>query len=167
MSTGAIIAIVVVALLIILALAVLLPRARASSRVRQQERELNRRRELEVERHREEADVRGRQADEAERRATIAAKEAQAERAQAEAHEARAGLHERGMADDELIGDDERDRFSDVTPGSRSVDDEPAGVRDDAERTRFGRPVAAGDADAASTEYQQGRRDEARDERRQ
>ena len=86
-------------------LAVVLPRMRARRAEAQRERELERRRDQEVERHRGEAEVRGLRAEEAEQRATIAAKEAEVERAQAEAHEARASLHERGLADDELMGE--------------------------------------------------------------
>lgn len=108
MTTGAIIAIVVVALIVLALLAFMLPRMRANARVQKRERELQNRREQVAGEHREEADVREHQASEAEQRARIAQKEAKAERAQAELHTERAGLHERGMADDELIDESER-----------------------------------------------------------
>ena len=114
MTTGAIIAIVVVALIVIALLAFMVPRMRAKADVQKRERELNMRRERAAEEQRAEASARESRASEAEQRARIAAKEAEAERAQAQLHEERAGMHERGMADDELIDESERDRFADV-----------------------------------------------------
>ena len=73
MTTGAIIAIVVVALIIIALLAFVLPRMRARARVQKRERELQQRRERVAGEHRAEADARERQAAEAEQRARIAA----------------------------------------------------------------------------------------------
>jgi C4-dicarboxylate-specific signal transduction histidine kinase len=96
MSTGVIIAIVVV-VLIVLALIALLPRMRAKSR----EREIVRRRTEVADTHREHASARTARAEEAEQ---IAARE----RAEAELHETRARMHERGLADDELEGDNSR-----------------------------------------------------------
>jgi hypothetical protein len=142
MTTGAIIAIVVVALIIIALLAFMLPRMRARSRVQKRERELQQRRESVANEHRAEADQRERQAAEAEQRARIAAKEAEAERAQAELHQERAGLHERGMADHELIDEHERDRFAGTS--AMSTDRDRDGVDED--------------------DYRRGRRDEAIDE---
>ena len=114
MTTGAIIAIVVVALIVVALLAFMLPRMRAKADQKKRERELSMRRERAVEEQRAEASARESRASEAEQRARIAAKEAEAERAQAQLHEERAGLHERGMADHELIDESERDRFADV-----------------------------------------------------
>jgi hypothetical protein len=129
MTTGAIIAIVVVALIIVALLVFMLPRMRANARVQKRERELQNRREQVAGEHRAEADTRERQATEAEQRARIAQKEAEAERAEAELHAERAGLHERGMADDELIDDSERDRFA-GTSASINHDRDGDGVDD-------------------------------------
>ena len=158
MSTGAIIAIVVVALIVVVLLAFVVPRMRARSRVRARERELQQRRERVAGEHRAEADQRERQAAQAEQRARIAEREAQTERAQAELHQERAGLHERGMADDELIDDHERDRFEGTSAMQPTTDDEARGTLDDGRRS-------PGDTVPAS-EYDRGRRDEAVDETR-
>ena len=84
----------------------------------------------------------------------MAQKNAEVERAQAERHEQEAQLHERGMADDKLIDDHERDRFDGVASTDRDRDDnvdDRAGVRDG----------TTGDtSDRANTEYEQGREDE-------
>jgi type II secretory pathway pseudopilin PulG len=98
MSTGLIIAIVVVAIVIIALLAFVMPRMRARSR----ERQITRRREEVAGAHREVASERMAAADRAER-------EARAQRAEAELHESRAELHDEGLADDELA--DEHRRF--------------------------------------------------------
>jgi uncharacterized membrane protein YcjF (UPF0283 family) len=102
MSTAVIIAIVVVVVVAIALIA--LPRMRAQARERERERELVRRRGEVAEAHRDSASERAARAEEAEQ---IAARE----RAEAELHETRAKLHERGLADDEL--DLERDRQND------------------------------------------------------
>jgi hypothetical protein len=154
MTTGAIIAIVVVALIIIALLAFMLPRMRARARVQKRERELQQRRESVANEHRAEADQRERQAAEAEQRARIAAREAEAERAQAELHQERAGLHERGMADHELIEDHERERFAGTS--AMSTDRDRDGV-DDRDETN-------GRGTLEDNEYRRGRRDEAIDE---
>ncbi len=155
MSTGAIIAIVIVALIIIALLAFVMPRMRARARVRARERELQQRREQVAGEHRAEADQRERQAARAEQRARIAAKEADAERAQAELHQERAGLHERGMADDELIDDDERDRFAGTSAMRPATDAEAdRGTLDDDRTATSGGAVASGD-------YERSRHDEA------
>ncbi len=162
MSTGAIIAIVVVALIIIALLAFMLPRMRARARVQKRERELQQRREHVAGEHRAEANERERQAAEAEQRARIAAREAEAERAQAELHSERAGLHERGMADHELIDDNERDRFAGTSAMSPGTDRDGDGVADRREgltdRHDSDGARAAGTLD---DDYQRGRRDEA------
>jgi hypothetical protein len=97
MSTGIIIAIVIVAILIIGVFAIALPRMRANAR----ERELARRRDEVAGAHRDRASDRLARAEEAEH---VAARE----RAEAELHETRAKLHERGLADDELEAEHER-----------------------------------------------------------
>jgi hypothetical protein len=148
MTTGAIIAIVVVALIIIALLAFMLPRMRARSRIQKRERELQQRREAVASEHRAEADQRERQAAEAEQRARIAAKEAEAERAQADLHQERAGLHERGMADHELIDEHERDRFAGTSAMSNDRDRDGVDDRDE----------------ITDDDYRRGRRDEAIDE---
>ena len=111
MSTGLIIAIVVVAL-ILLAILFLLPRMKRQAQLKKRERELSNRREAVATEHREVADTRQREADEAERRARMAQKEAERQRAEAELHQERATMHERGEADHELIDDEERERFA-------------------------------------------------------
>ncbi len=122
MTTGAIIAIVVVVILVLFALALVMPRMRAQARVQRRERDLAERRERAAGEHRMAATEREREADLAEQRARVAAREAEAERAQAELHSERAGLTERGMADHELIDEDERDRFA-GTSADRSLTD--------------------------------------------
>jgi hypothetical protein len=140
MTTGAIIAIVVVALIVIGLLAFMMPRMRARARVQKRERELTQRRERVAGEHRQQAEVREREAAEAEQRARIAEREAQAERAQAQLHAEKAGLHERGMADQELIADEERDRFA----GTSAMSDDTAATDRPA---RFHRESVADDAE--------------------
>jgi FtsZ-interacting cell division protein ZipA len=112
MSTGAIIAIVVVALVLLALLAFVLPRMRKNAQVRARERELGQRRERAAEEHRAEADSRRRDAEMAEQKARMAETEAKRERAEAELGEERARMHERGMADQELIDEKEREKFA-------------------------------------------------------
>jgi biopolymer transport protein ExbB/TolQ len=139
MSTGLIIAIVVVALILIAVFAFVLPRMRRTAQVKARERELGQRREQVAEHHRAEAGTREREADMAERKAQLAQAEAEKQRAQAQMDKQRADMHERGMADDELVADHERDHFA------PAMNDEPAG----AERAgRFDRATAADDAPA-------------------
>jgi hypothetical protein len=97
MSTGAIIAIVVIAIVLLALVAVVLPRMRAQSR----ERQVVRRREEVAGAHREVAQERLADADRAER-------EARAQRAEAELHESRAALHEEGLADEDLATEHQR-----------------------------------------------------------
>src|SRR5215207_1930202 len=111
MSTGLIIAIVVVALILI-ALLFFLPRMREKARVKARERELHQRRDAVAGQHREVADSRAREAEQAERQARMAQKEAERQRAEAELHQERATMHERGDADHELIDENERDKFA-------------------------------------------------------
>jgi hypothetical protein len=116
MSTGAIIAIVVIAIVLLALIAVVLPRMRAQSR----ERQVDRRRQEVAGAHREVAQERLAEADRAER-------EARAQRAEAELHESRAALHEEGLADDDLATEHQRFvRDRDGTPartGDRARDD--------------------------------------------
>ena len=123
MSTGAIVAIVVLVALFVILLAAL-PRIRA----RREERELGHRRDRAVDAHRSEAELKAARADHAER-------VAQKERAEAELHESRARLHEKGLADDEL----DRDVPADTTTGDTVAGDgrfarEDTTVRDPEER---------------------------------
>jgi FtsZ-interacting cell division protein ZipA len=149
MSTGLIIAIVVIALILIALFAFVLPRARRTAKVKARERELEQRREGRAEEHRAEAAERRGEAEMAEQRARMAETEAQRERAEAEMREQRAQMHERGMADDELIDASERDKFAGTSA------DEPGPMRDE------GRPMhePAGD-------YEQGRVDERTEQER-
>ena len=108
--------------------------------------------------------MRGTRAEEAQQRARIAEKEAEAERARAEAHQARADMHERGLADDELMGDRDRDRDAVADRDVADTTGRTRGDRYDGEDDRQG-AVAASDAGEID-DYQRGRRDEARDEGR-
>jgi len=170
MTTGAIIAIVVAALIIIAVVAFLLPRMRRKAQLQKRERELQNRRERVANEHRSEAAQRDRQASQAEQQARIAQKEAEAERAQAQLHQERAGLHEKGMADDELIDDHEREKFagtSAMSPGTdrdgdgRSQHDRDGDGRDDRVEAVTGRDDHNGTLD---DDYQRGRRDQAVDD---
>jgi Flp pilus assembly protein TadB len=125
MST-ALIVVIVVAAVILLGLLVMLPRMRASARRKQAERELHSRRETVAGEHRTAAAERENRADMAEQQARIAEQTAQRERAEANLQSERAAMHERGMADDELIEESERDRFQDVAnqPGTGRADEQ-------------------------------------------
>jgi type II secretory pathway pseudopilin PulG len=163
MSTGLIIAIVIVAIIII-ALLMLLPRMRAAADRKKAERELHSRRETVAGEHRAAAEERENRAQMAEQKARMAEQAAQRERAEANVQSERAAMHERGMADDELIDDSERDRFADVTGPDGAVDtDRDGSTMDDRAR-------AATDGDtpgegAMSPDYKRGREDEQRFER--
>ena len=151
MSTGLIIAIVVAVLILIVLFAVVLPRARRGAEMKARERELEQRREHRAEEHREEAAQRHGEADKAEQRARMAESEAQKERAEAELREQRAQMHERGMADDELIDESERDKFA----GTSATRDDSATARDEDRDRPMHEPTG---------DYEQGRADEAREE---
>ena len=72
-------------------------------------------------------------------------------------HGAEAQLHDRGLADDQLVEDHERDRFEGVT-GSNGGDER----RVEEERTADGPGATRTDAEGRpNTDYQQGRHDEA------
>jgi type II secretory pathway pseudopilin PulG len=188
MSTGLIVAIVVVAIIII-ALLVLLPRMRETARRKKAERELHSRRQAVAGEHREAAAQRETRAEEAERKARMAEQAAQRERAEANMSQERAAMHERGMADDELIDDHERDRFADVAGPDPSADADRDGHTAD-DRARGAATPAATDRDtdtapaptdrdhvaatpdappasegSQSPDYQRGREDEKRLER--
>ncbi len=111
MSTGIIVLIIVVVVILVV-LAFALPRMRERARIRARERELGQRREAAATEHREAATQLSQQADAAEQRVRIAEQEAARQRAEAQTEHERAGLHERGLADNELVSDDERERFA-------------------------------------------------------
>jgi hypothetical protein len=160
MSTGLIV-VIVVAAIILLALLVMLPRMRASAQRQKAERELAQRRETVATEHRSAAREREQRAEMAEQKARLAQTAAEKERAEAGMMEQRAQMHERGMADDELVDDSERDRFEDVmsTPQDRDGDGH---TMDDRARDAETRMESEG---ATSPDYQQGREDERRFER--
>ena len=106
----------------------------------------------------------------AEQKARMAQQAAEKERAEAGMMEQRAQMHERGMADDELVDEHERDRFADVVDPRQDRDgdghtmDDRARDADPPRRRR--RPARAPDAAPTSPgDYQQGREDERRFER--
>ena len=111
MTTGLIIAIVVIALILI-GLLVMLPRMRRQAEMKKRERELGQRRDAAAGQHRQVAETRESEADKAEREARMAQKQAEKQRAEAELHKERATMTERGDADHELIDEHERDKFA-------------------------------------------------------
>jgi type II secretory pathway pseudopilin PulG len=180
MSTGLIIAIVVVAIIII-ALLVLLPRMRAAADRKKAERELHSRREAVATEHRQAAADRDNRAEMAEQKARMSQQAAERERAEANLQKERASMHERGLADDELIDDSERDRFAPVSGPDTDVDGDghttddrarAATDREDDVRTTDDDPATIRDgttsdegSGATSPDYQRGREDERRFER--
>ena len=79
-------------------------------------------------------------------------------------------MHEKGMADDELIADDERDRFKGVANTGTADADRDGHTMDDRARNALGRDDDRDGVDdrreaegARSAEYQQGREDERAD----
>lgn len=151
MSTAVLIVIIVVVVALILAAVMLvIPRMRAAAR----QREIDQRRDRAVTRHRGEAEERTKQAELAERHARIAQQEAQRERAEAQLHAERADMHEEGLVDNELVDENERDRFAGTsavdTAGDERRDegvtaDEPGaagGERERVSETRRDAPVA-------------------------
>jgi hypothetical protein len=109
----------------------------------------------------------------------MAEQEAQRERAEANLRHERASMHERGMADDELIADDERDRFAGVSGPDADRDDDGHTMDDraraatdrDTDTDRDASPgVRSGTTDGSATgqessDYERGREDERRFER--
>ena len=113
MSTGLIIAIVVV-VLILIALVAVLPRMRREAAEKKHQREVEQRRTEAADQHRTQATAQRHEAEAAEQRAQaqraeadVAEKRAAANRAEAEAREAKADLTERGHADHEIGLSDE------------------------------------------------------------
>jgi uncharacterized protein HemX len=130
MSTGLIIAIVVVAIVVLIAVAFIA--SRAGERGRQRRLEQERRRV--AGQHREHAQEREQRAQAAEQRARIAQQEAERERAEAGLHTERASAVEQGLADDELRtgdGDGVPERATERGPVER-----PAPVEDRERTTR-------------------------------
>jgi FtsZ-interacting cell division protein ZipA len=120
MSVVAIIVIAVVVVALLVGLFMLLPAMRERARLKARERELGQRRERAASEQREAAEQHVGRAEAAEQRARIAAEEARRERAEADLRQERAGLHERGLADEELIEDHEREHFA----GTSAVSDD-------------------------------------------
>jgi hypothetical protein len=120
--------------LIVVALIVALPRMRERARLRAREKELGERREQVATQHREASQRLDERAEVAERHARIAEQEAARERAAAQVRQERAELHEQGLADHELISDDERDRFA----GTSAVEDGRGEVAADGSRGELG-----------------------------
>jgi ABC-type multidrug transport system fused ATPase/permease subunit len=166
MSTAAWI-IIVLAVLAIIALVVLMPRMRAKSQEQKAKRELGQRRERVATDNREQAGVRSRQAEQAEQKAAAAQQAAERERAEARRLETEADRHERGLADDELIEDHERDRLGPVagTPIDSDADGRAEGDDAVVQDERSGRfdpdNEARGEGlDEREVAYEQGRDDE-------
>jgi hypothetical protein len=160
---------IVIAVLVIVALLVMLPRMRGKSRERQARRELGRRRERVATYNREEAGQRNRQAEQAEQKAAAAQQAAERERAEARRLETEADRHERGLADDELIEDHERDRLGPVagTPVDSNDEGRDDRVEQDQRSGRFDRDREARSdgLDEREVAYEQGREDERTDDR--
>lgn len=130
MSLGLVVLIVAAVVLVALAAVLLVPRARAGARHARAERELQGRRDRAAEGHREEAAAHEQRAERAEREARMAEQVAERERADAGIHAERAELHGAGAADDELIADDERERFDAVTGEPAAPSEERRFARD-------------------------------------
>lgn len=101
MDTGVIIAIAV-AVILVIAVLVMLSRSRGSAKEKKAEREILQRREAAADRHQTEAQQRAVEAERLEH-------EARAQRLEAQAQGERAALHQRGLADEELVRNDESD----------------------------------------------------------
>jgi FtsZ-interacting cell division protein ZipA len=157
MSTGLIIAIVVIALILLAVFAFVLPRMRRTAQVKARERELNQRREQVAEQHRAEAGTREREADMADRKAQLAQAEAEKQRAEAQMQQQRAEMHERGMADDELVADHEREHFA------PAMGDQSASTERAVDGGTAHEPMTTGGG--PRSDYDQGRVDERADER--
>jgi FtsZ-interacting cell division protein ZipA len=163
MSTGLIVAIVVVALILIALFAFVLPRARRRAEVRARERELEQRRDRVATEHQQVAGQRERDAQRAEEQARMAQAEAQRHRSEAEMHERQADMHQRGLADDELIEDHERDRFAPALERRDERAPDEGFTSTDREGGRAHEPTgseAMGAQEEPRTEYERGRVDE-------
>jgi len=122
-----------------------IPRMREKARMQKRERELEQRRDRVAGEHREHADARQREAQQAEQKARLAQAEAEKQRAEADLHQERAKTYESGMADHELVDENERDRFA-GTSAERGMDRDADGVDDRHETTAMSR-----DADGERT----------------
>lgn len=154
MSTGLIIAIVVVAL-ILLAILFFIPRMKRKAQMQKRERELANRRDAVATEHREVASSREREAEQAERQARLAQKEAERQRAEAELHQERATMHERGDADHELIEDHEREKFAGTSA-------DPDGTMAEQPRSEFEEGREVGHQESDGRFNRDGRTDDAR-----
>jgi FtsZ-interacting cell division protein ZipA len=114
--TTTLIVLAIIAAVVLVALLVLLPRMRAKQRERQMEREIATRRSQAADRHRGVAQRRETEAERLER-------EARAARLEADAHAERAQVHERGLADDQLVDDQEEHLVDHVRSRDREFDD--------------------------------------------
>jgi hypothetical protein len=164
MSTGAIVAIAVVAAIILLALVFLMPRMRERGRIRKRERELEQRRETAAAEHRGEAEQRAQSAEAAEQRARIAEQEAQRERAEADLHKERAHATEQGMADRELIDDHEREHFAGTSAGvaTNGADGDGDGAAERDRTTAYSEDRAAAGDPRRQADFEDGRVDQTR-----
>ena len=121
MSTGAIIAIAVIAAIILIALVVALPRMKRSAA----ERKLQTERRQRAEEHRSRAQLQ-------QTKAELAEQEARKQRAEAEIHAKRAELHEHGLADEELdAGPDRNGTHADPIREDLPVAEQTNGHRDE------------------------------------
>ena len=150
MSTGFIIAIVVV-VLILIALLVMLPRMRAKAEERKAQKELECRRDRVATENREAASDARHRGREGRAGGRDRPAEGPGAARRGRALEAEAKMHERGLADDQLVEDHERDRFAGVDRRRRhrrDADRTDDGARDDATTAPpCGTPAT--DADAA------------------
>jgi TolA-binding protein len=163
MDTGTIIAIVVVALILIALFAFALPRMRRGAQAKARARELEERREHVAGEHRAVAGEREREAEIAQQRAQMAQTEAERQRAEAQLHQQQAEMHERGMADDQLIDEHEREHFAPALGTDRDEDRMDDRTTAGSEAPGGGpRMTPAGDEDRS--DYEQGRVDERRAE---
>lgn len=153
MSTGLIVAIIVV-VLILIALAVMLPRMRRKAEMKARERELGQRRDRVATEHQEAASQREREAEKAEQKARMAQAEAERQRSDAQLHEQKAEMHQRGLADDELVEDHEREHFAPALENNNGV------ASTEREGGRAHEPTGATAAEGDRSEYDQGRVDE-------
>jgi FtsZ-interacting cell division protein ZipA len=159
MSTGTIVAIVVVALILIALLAFALPRMRRGAQAKARARELAQRREHVAGEHRAVAGEREREAEVAEQKAQMAQTDAERQRAEAQLHEQQADMHERGMADDQLVDEHEREHFAPAM--GADADRDGVDDRDQAgSRAAGGGPRVRPTGDQDRTDYEQGRIDE-------
>jgi FtsZ-interacting cell division protein ZipA len=160
MSTGLIVVIVVV-VLILIALAVMLPRMRRQAQVKARERELGQRRDRVATEHQQVASQHEREAEAAEQKARMAQTEAERRRSEAQLHEQKADMHQRGLADDELVDDNEREHFAPALERNDARRSDEGVTSTDREGGRAHEPTGSTAAgDERRSEYEQGRADE-------